>query len=166
MGGPLTPPVAKRLGETTSGGLSRPFREIASSTPEYPIPKPPRITVFPPHFSGDHAKPICGPKLLQGVFHRLPPSTSRMPVKAVVVVGPSSARLRLFSLEYKEPKYSQRKPKFNVKVGRMRQSSWKKAPQTLERMSFLTEVGLPFNGLNEPNSPEGPSFRKSQMLLK
>src|SRR5215469_9541037 len=125
MGGPLTPPVAKRLGETTSGGLSRPFKEIASSTPEYPIPKPPRITVFPPNFSGDQAKPIWGPKLVQGVFHRLPPSISRIPVKAFVVPEPRTTRLRLFSLEYSEPKYSQRKPRFNVKVGRMRQSSWK-----------------------------------------
>src|SRR5215469_4976310 len=99
MGAPLTPPVANSWGETTIGGLSRPFREIASSTPVYPMPNPPRITVLPAHFSGDHANPIWGPKLDQGAFHKLPPWTMCMPVRAVAVVGPSTARLRLFSLE-------------------------------------------------------------------
>src|SRR5687767_9332777 len=103
------------------GGAKRTLLNNALARRSYPIPAPPRITIFPSNHDGLHANPSCGPKLFRSAlvncvtrsilasFNPSVPRTSRPNSP------PSPALIGA--------KYSQRNPRFRVKLERNLQLS-------------------------------------------
>src|SRR6266508_564420 len=109
-----------------NGGLKRDSSNLDPARRLYDRPKPPRNTALfsmlrPRTVFGLQARPICGPKLFRSGLNRLPPALMLAPRR-----DPFGPRMRLAILSLllrSGAKYSHRRPRFNVRFGRIFQSS-------------------------------------------
>src|SRR4030095_11914120 len=103
------------------------------------MPAPPRITSLFTNLSGDHAKPICGPRLFQSDRVTLLTVTI---FESISPLGPS-CKLPSWSA-WIGSKYSQRKPKLRLKFGITFQSRCPKKAMSELLNAALLACGLPF----------------------
>src|SRR5215475_3708367 len=116
----MFPLASLKLKLAKNGGLNRDSSTLDPGRRLKPTPKPPRRTIFSRGL-GFQAKPNCGPKLFRSGLNRSPPVLILAPSREPF--GPRT-RFEILPLALRSGvKYSHRKPRFRVRLGRAFQSS-------------------------------------------